>query len=396
MERKKSFRGDSSERSSRGDRFGKEDAARGHRPHSDRRGGNAHQESNDGPRRSSGYRRDGDTDDRRVFKKHDAPIKRDRSNDEFETGNERRGEGGNRNRRRDHNARKEWQSYASERRSWDGGGRRFDGRDADSTEKPAFRKEYKKKTKEVTPTLADTDPDKIRLNKFIANSGVCSRRDADALIENGEITVNGKVVTSLGTIISKDDVVKHNGKKLDAERKVYILMNKAKGVVTTVDDPEDRLTVIDMVKEACTERVYPVGRLDRNTTGLLLITNDGDLAKKLTHPKHECRKIYHVFADKNIEEEHLEALAQGITLEDGPIKADKISYVDMADKSQAGVEIHSGRNRIVRRMFEHFGYHVEKLDRVYFAGLTKQGIPRGKWRFLSEKEISKLKAGFFK
>ena len=305
-------------------------------------------------------------------------------------------------------ARGERRSFGAERRSWDGRGtqnkeegrgnnheaREFRGK-FDGDRKPN-RKFDNNQEREIKPRLSETDPDKIRLNRFIANSGVCSRRDADALIENGEILVNGKVVTALGTIISKEDEVKYKGKVLDAQRKIYILLNKPKDVVTTMEDPEERLTVMDLIRDACEERVYPVGRLDRPTTGLLLFTNDGDLAKKLTHPKHDCRKIYHVITDKPILEEHLEEIAAGVTLEDGLIQADKISYVDPLDKCQAGIEIHSGKNRIVRRLFEHFGYQVQKLDRVYFAGLTKQGIPRGKWRLLKEKEISKLKAGFFK
>lgn len=244
----------------------------------------------------------------------------------------------------------------------------------------------------ATP-LAD---DKMRLNRYIANSGVCSRRDADKLIQNGDITVNNEVVTQLGSVVAREDVVKYQGRRLNPEKKVYILMNKSKDVVTTLDDPEARTTIMDLLGNACTERVYPVGRLDRMTTGLILLTNDGDLAKKLTHPKYECRKIYHVFTDKPILPEHLEQIATGIVLEDGEIKADEVSYVDALDKSQAGIQLHSGRNRIVRRIFEHLGYQVVKLDRVYFAGLTKQGIPRGKWRFLNEKEVSRLQAGFFK
>ncbi|RQW02115.1 pseudouridine synthase [candidate division KSB1 bacterium] len=304
-------------------------------------------------------------------------------------------------------ARGERRSFGAERRSWDGRGNQSqeegrghnDSREFRGKNDGGFnsgRRFEKKPVQEAKPRLSETDPDKIRLNRFIANSGVCSRRDADALIQNGEIYVNGKVVTVLGTIISKEDEVTYKGKVLDAQKKVYILLNKPKDVVTTMEDPEERLTVMDLIRDACEERVYPVGRLDRQTTGLLLFTNDGDLAKKLTHPKHDCRKIYHVITDKPILEEHLEEIAAGVTLEDGLIQADKISFVDPLDKCQAGIEIHSGKNRIVRRLFEHFGYQVQKLDRVYFAGLTKQGIPRGKWRLLNEKEISKLKAGFFK
>ncbi|TAJ11545.1 pseudouridine synthase [Marinilabiliaceae bacterium JC017] len=239
------------------------------------------------------------------------------------------------------------------------------------------------------------DPNTLRLNKFISNAGVCSRRDADELIKNGEITVNGEVITQLGSVVSIDDDVRYLGKKLSAEQKVYLLLNKPKDVVTTIDDPHAKITVMDILGDACEERIYPVGRLDRMTTGLLLFTNDGDLAKQLTHPKHQCKKIYHAHLDKNVEKGHLEQIAEGITLEDGTIHADTISYVDN-DKTQVGIEIHSGRNRIVRRIFEHFGYNVEKLDRVYFAGLTKKNLPRGKWRFLTQKEIIRLKSGFWR
>ena len=241
----------------------------------------------------------------------------------------------------------------------------------------------------------DAENKNIRLNRYIANSGVCSRRDADELIKKGEITVNGKVVTELGTIVHLNDDVRYKNKKLNPEKKVYLLLNKPKDVVTTMSDPHAKHTVIDLIKGACDERVYPVGRLDRNTTGLLLLTNDGDLAKKLTHPKHNAKKIYHVFLDKAVTKDHMLQITEGIKLEDGVIKADAISYADKNDKTQVGIEIHSGRNRIVRRIFEHFGYKVVKLDRVYFAGLTKKGIPRGKWRMLNDKEVSRLKSGFW-
>jgi len=238
--------------------------------------------------------------------------------------------------------------------------------------------------------------EELRLNKFIANAGVCSRREADELIKKGEVTVNGKVVTEMGTIVKMNDDIRYKGRKLNAEKKIYLLLNKPKDVVTTVSDPHAKHTVMDIVRGACDERIYPVGRLDRNTTGVLLLTNDGDLAKKLTHPKHNTKKIYHVFLDKPVTEDHLEEIAEGVELDDGVIAADAVSYVDKSDKKQVGIEIHSGRNRIVRRIFEHFGYKVVKLDRVFFAGLTKKGISRGKWRMLSAKEVSKLKAGFWK
>ncbi len=257
----------------------------------------------------------------------------------------------------------------------------------DFSRKPKFKKE-----KEENVVVSD----KMRLNRFVANAGVCSRRDADALIAKGEITVNGKVVTQMGVSVTMSDDVRHNGKKLNAETKIYVLLNKPKDYVTTVEDKHAKRTVMDLVADASTERIYPVGRLDKQTTGLLLITNDGDLTKVLTHPKHQAKKIYHVFLDKPVFSSHIDQLAQGITLEDGPVHADAVSFVEKEDKTQVGIEIHSGRNRIVRRMFEHLGYKVMKLDRVYFAGLTKQGIPRGKWRYLSQKEITRLKAGFVK
>ncbi|MRT94506.1 pseudouridine synthase [Ancylomarina sp. 16SWW S1-10-2] len=228
----------------------------------------------------------------------------------------------------------------------------------------------------------------LRLNKFIANSGVCSRREADKLIAEGKIMVNAVTVTEVGTKVSMDDDVRLEGARLMAEAKVYLLMNKPKDFVTTLDDPLGRKTVMDLIGDACDERIYPVGRLDRATTGVLLFTNDGNLTKKLTHPSYERKKIYHVHLDRNITKDELTRIVDGIELEDGFIQADEISYVDPKDKSQVGIEIHSGKNRIVRRIFEHLGYEVEKLDRVYFAGLTKKNVPRGKFRFLTQKEIN--------
>ena len=235
----------------------------------------------------------------------------------------------------------------------------------------------------------------LRLNKFIANSGICSRREADELILKGFISVNGKQIRDLGTKVTYNDDIRYKGKKLSAERKVYILMNKPRGYVTTVDDPHAENTVIDLLKDACPERVYPVGRLDKDTTGVLLLTNDGDLTGKLTHPRYERKKIYHVFLDKPVTRNDLSRLAEGITLEDGTVTADAVSYADPDDKTQIGIELHSGKNRVIKRMFESLGYKVRKLDRVYFAGLTKRNVPRGKWRFLSLKEISMLKRGIF-
>ncbi len=235
----------------------------------------------------------------------------------------------------------------------------------------------------------------IRLNKYLANAGVCSRREADEFIQAGVVKVNGEVVTELGTKITRADEVMFNDKTVSLESKVYVLLNKPKGFVTTTDDPENRKTVMDLVKAACKERIYPVGRLDRGTTGVLLLTNDGDLASKLTHPKYEKRKIYQVWLDKPVAMEHMQAIADGIELEDGEIHADAISYVTEEDLSQVGIEIHSGKNRVVRRIFEKLGYRVLKLDRVYFAGLTKKNLSRGKWRYLSEKEVNMLRMGAF-
>lgn len=231
----------------------------------------------------------------------------------------------------------------------------------------------------------------IRLNKYVANAGVCSRREADVIIAKGLVKVNGEVVTEMGMKVSLDDEVIYKGKRLNPEKKVYLLLNKPKGFVTTLDDPHAEKTVMDLVGKACTERIYPVGRLDKETTGVLLFTNDGELAKKLTHPGYEKKKIYHVFLDKEISEKDVQQIGKGIELEDGLIAADAISYTDSADRKQVGIEIHSGRNRIVRRIFEHLGYRVVKLDRVLFAGLTKKDLPRGRWRFLSDREISFLK-----
>jgi 23S rRNA pseudouridine2605 synthase len=241
-----------------------------------------------------------------------------------------------------------------------------------------------------------TDPNEpIRLNKFLANAGVCSRREADEFITAGVVTVNGVVVTELGTKIVRTDEVKFHDQPVAIERKVYVLLNKPKDCVTTSDDPQERKTVMDFVKGACRERIYPVGRLDRNTTGVLLLTNDGDLASKLTHPKYLKKKIYHVYCDKNVTKADLDQIAAGVTLDDGEIHADAISYASETDKSQVGIEIHSGKNRIVRRIFESLGYKVIKLDRVYFAGLTKKNLRRGDWRYLTEQEVNMLRMGAF-
>jgi len=261
-------------------------------------------------------------------------------------------------------------------------------------EKHEFYGDRKKRPRTFSKAKTEAEPKiddgTVRLNKYISNAGICSRREADELITAGVISVNGEVVTTLGYKVQPTDVVKYNDAKLKSEKPVYLLLNKPKDFITTVDDPQNRQTVMSLIKHACKERVYPVGRLDRNTTGLLLFTNDGDLADKLTHPSFEVQKVYEVHLDKNLKHEHFEEIGSGVTLEDGIIKPDEISY-SPDDKSIVGIELHSGRNRIVRRIFEHFGYRVSKLDRVLYAGLTKKDLPRGKWRFLTELELANLK-----
>lgn len=240
------------------------------------------------------------------------------------------------------------------------------------------------------------DPDEpIRLNKYLANAGVCSRREADDFIQAGVVKVNGEIITELGTKVKRNDVVLFHDQQINIEKKVYVLLNKPKDYVTTSDDPQNRKTVMDLVKGACRERIYPVGRLDRNTTGVLLLTNDGELATKLTHPQYLKKKIYHVHLDKNVTAADIKQIADGIMLEDGEIHADAIEYASETDRKQVGIEIHSGRNRIVRRIFEHLGYKVIRLDRVYFAGLTKKNVRRGDWRFLTEQEVNMLWMGAF-
>ncbi len=237
------------------------------------------------------------------------------------------------------------------------------------------------------PEPRGDDDGRIRLNRYLSMSGVASRRDADDLIRAGVVSVNGVVVTELGTKVGPGDQVTYGGQRLSREKKRYVLLNKPKDFITTTDDPRDRRTVMALVEQACAERIYPVGRLDRHTTGLLLLTNDGDLAKKLTHPSHGAEKIYHVTLDKNVTHAHLQQLVSGVKLDDGPAAADEASYVDGVSKREVGLKLHMGRNRVVRRMFEALGYQVVKLDRVVFAGLTKKDLPRGKWRHLSEKEV---------
>jgi 23S rRNA pseudouridine2605 synthase len=259
--------------------------------------------------------------------------------------------------------------------------------------KPAGK--HRVRVKKVSAVENKQETELIRLNRFIAGSGVCSRREADEIIKKGWITVNGRQVTDLATKVTAADDVRYKNKRLASEKKVYILLNKPKDYVTTVEDPHSDHTVIDLIGDACSERVYPVGRLDKSTTGVLLLTNDGDLAGRLTHPKYNRKKIYHVFLDRVVSKNDLFKLTEGIDLEGEIVSADAVAYTDPDDKSQLGIELHSGQNRVVRRLFDNLGYKVKKLDRVYFAGLTKKNLPRGKWRFLTEKEVSMLKRGIY-
>ncbi|MCB0485334.1 MAG: rRNA pseudouridine synthase [Flavobacteriaceae bacterium] len=263
------------------------------------------------------------------------------------------------------------------------------------TNKPSFQKnrpsKFKKEAQKETPKKSLDEPTEIRLNKYISNAGICSRREADTFINAGSVTVNGKVVTEMGYKVNPSDEVRFDGSLISPERKRYVLLNKPKNYITTMDDDRDRRTVMDLVANATPERVYPVGRLDRNTTGLLLFTNDGELAKKLTHPKHKVRKLYHVSLNRKLEKNDLVKISENFMLDGKMVFVDAISYIENESKTEVGIEIHSGRNRIVRKIFEHFGYTVIKLDRVIFAGLTKKNLPRGHWRLLTEQEIINLK-----
>ena len=261
------------------------------------------------------------------------------------------------------------------------------------TKAPAqYKTKSASRAPKTTSRASKANKDSIRLNKYIANAGICSRRDADKLIAAGSVSVNGKVITEMGYQVKEGDIVNYGGEVLRSERKRYFLLNKPKGYITTLDDPQERKTVMMLIDSACTERIYPVGRLDRNTTGLLLFTNDGDLARRLTHPSTGVYKIYHVEVDKAVTREDMKKLLEGIELEDGPIHVDDIQYAEGAnDKRIVGVALHSGKNRIVRRMFEHLGYNIHKLDRVVFAGLTKKDLPRGRYRELTEQEVGFLK-----
>ena len=250
--------------------------------------------------------------------------------------------------------------------------------------------DHKERLKKGDP-LPNLNTDVIRLNKYLSNAGICSRREADVLIKTGVVTINGKIVTEMGYKVKPGDVIQYDGETINAEIKRYVLLNKPKGFITTMDDPLGRKTVMQLVKKACKERVYPVGRLDRETTGLLLLTNDGDLAKKLTHPRYKAKKIYQVELNKNVNPADLKKLLDGVLLEDGTSRFDAADFIDDEDSKQVGVELHSGKNRIVRRTFEALGYKVVKLDRVMFAGLTKKDLPRGRYRHLSEREVGFLK-----
>ena len=284
-----------------------------------------------------------------------------------------------------------YQQQKSFNRPNTGGGKSFNRGANSVNQKPEMKVNKQNKYREE-----NFDPNEmIRLNKYLSNAGISSRREADEFIQAGLVKVNGETVTELGTKVKRSDEVTFHNEPVKLEQKIYVLLNKPKNCVTTADDPQERLTVMDLVKTACHERIFPVGRLDRNTTGVLLLTNDGDLASKLTHPKFLKKKIYHVWLDKDVSVADMQKMADGVELDDGEIHADAISYVTDTDKDQVGVEIHSGKNRVVRRMFESLGYHVVKLDRVYFAGLTKKNLKRGQWRYLNDREVAMLRMGAF-
>ena len=264
------------------------------------------------------------------------------------------------------------------------------GRQASKGNTPQRKKNFQKDFKKPAPQPKKTDADGIRLNKFISNSGICSRREADTYIEHGSVTVNGKLVTEMGYKVTSGDEVRFDGTLISPEEKRYVLLNKPKNYITTMDDDRGRKTVMDLVENATKERIYPVGRLDRMTTGLLLFTNDGELAKKLTHPKHNVRKLYHASLDRKLDLKDLDKLRGDVIIEGKKVFIDAVSYVEGQNKTEVGIEIHSGRNRIVRKIFEHVGYKVVKLDRVIFAGLTKKNLPRGRWRELTKQEVINL------
>ena len=395
--------------------YNREGGERPYRPSYNREGGdrpyrprfNANNEGGERPQRSYGDRSYGDRPQRPSYNREggDRPYR-----PRFNNNNE----GGDRPQRPSYNREGGDRPYRPRFNNGEGGGYRSNNGGGGGY-RPRYNNDRSQGGYRPRPRTGDYDPnakysvkkqieykeqfvdpnEPIRLNKFLANAGVCSRREADEFITAGVVSVNGEVVTELGTKIKRSDVVKFHDEPVSIERKVYVLLNKPKDTVTTSDDPQERRTVMDLVKGACNERIYPVGRLDRNTTGVLLLTNDGDLASKLTHPKFLKKKIYHVHLDKNLTKADMDQIAAGIQLEDGEIHADAISYTDDFKKDQVGIEIHSGKNRIVRRIFESLGYKVVKLDRVFFAGLTKKGLRRGDWRYLSEAEVNYLRMGSF-
>lgn len=287
---------------------------------------------------------------------------------------------------RDRGERSEYRERPVVRKEYNGERRSISG----EAKEELRQKHYSKKKILAHRLKNENENTELRLNRYISMGGVCSRRDADVLIVAGRVKVNGEIVQTVGQKVRRTDKVEVDDAQIFPEKKVYLVLNKPKDYVTTVEDPLERRTVMTLIEGACKERIYPVGRLDRQTTGVLLFTNDGDLAKKLTHPRYDHKKIYHVFLDKPLMEQDLESIAGGVDLEDGFIRADDINYTS-PDCTEIGIEIHSGKNRIVRRIFEHFGYQIVKLDRVYFAGITKKNIPRGKWRFLTPNEVTMLK-----
>ena len=378
--------------------YNREGGERPYRPSYNREGGdrpyrprfNANNEGGERPQRSYGDRSYGDRPQRPSYNREggDRPYRPRFNNGEGGGYRSNNGEGGG-YRGNNNGGGGGYRPRYNNDRSQGGYRPRPRTGDYDPNAKYSVKKQIEYKEQFIDPN------EPIRLNKFLANAGVCSRREADEFITAGVVSVNGEVVTELGTKIKRSDVVKFHDEPVSIERKVYVLLNKPKDTVTTSDDPQERRTVMDLVKGACNERIYPVGRLDRNTTGVLLLTNDGDLASKLTHPKFLKKKIYHVHLDKNLTKADMDQIAAGIELEDGEIHADAISYTDDFKKDQVGIEIHSGKNRIVRRIFESLGYKVVKLDRVFFAGLTKKGLRRGDWRYLSEAEVNYLRMGSF-
>ena len=410
--------------------YNREGGERPYRPSYNREGGdrpyrprfNANNEGGERPQRSYGDRSYGDRPQRPSYNREggDRPY-RPRFNNNNEGGERpqrpynREGGSYDRPQRPSYNREGGDRPYRPRFNNGEGGGYRSNNGGGGGGYRPRYNNDRSQGGYRPRPRTGDYDPnakysvkkqieykeqfidpnEPIRLNKFLANAGVCSRREADEFITAGVVSVNGEVVTELGTKIKRSDVVKFHDEPVSIERKVYVLLNKPKDTVTTSDDPQERRTVMDLVKGACNERIYPVGRLDRNTTGVLLLTNDGDLASKLTHPKFLKKKIYHVHLDKNLTKADMDQIAAGIQLEDGEIHADAISYTDDFKKDQVGIEIHSGKNRIVRRIFESLGYKVVKLDRVFFAGLTKKGLRRGDWRYLSEAEVNYLRMGSF-